>query len=117
MLLGLGVGACGSDDTGGTIEGGDTGAGGQPREIDIKAANFAFDPTKVLAAAGEDVRFVISNADSVEHNLTIEGLDVDVDVEAGKTAKAPASLDLKAGTYDYHCEYHPAQMTGSFTVT
>ena len=118
VLLGVTLTACGSDDNGGTIEGGGDAAGsGQPREIDIKASNFAFDPTKVLAAAGEDVQFLVSNADSVKHNLTIAGLNVDIDVEPGKTAEAPANMDLKAGTYDYTCEYHPAQMSGSVTVT
>ena len=117
VLLGVTLTACGSDDNGGTIEGGGDATASGPREIDIKAANFAFDPTKVLAAAGEDVQFLISNADSVKHNLTVTGLDIDVDVEPGKTAEAPVINDLKAGTYDYTCEYHPAQMTGSFTVT
>ena len=117
VLLGVTMTACGSDDNGGIIEGGDTAPSDQPRQVDIKASNFAFDPTKVLAAVGEDIQFVISNADSVKHNLTIPGLNIDVDVEQGKTAEAPVSMDVKAGTYDYTCEYHPAQMSGSVTVT
>lgn len=117
LLLGVVLAGCGSDDTGGTVaEPPDTEAGTDVTKIDVKAANFAFNPTEIPLKAGEDVQFVIDNGDQVKHNLTIEGLGVDQDVEGGQSAEAPLTQDMKAGTYNYVCEYHP-QMTGTVTVT
>jgi len=118
LLSGLVLAGCGSDDTGGTIaEPPDTEAGAVVTKVAVKAAGFAFNPTAISLTAGEDVQFVIENGDEVEHNLTVEGLDVDQDVAGGKTAPAEVTEDLKAGTYQFHCEYHPAQMQGTVTVT
>ena len=130
LLVTLGVAGCGSDDNGGVVEGGDTtdttaatattgGSpdGGQAKTVEVKAANFAFDPTAIQLTAGEMVVFSISNGDTVKHNLTIEGFDVDQDVDGGATAEGPAVTVPGAGTYKYSCEYHPAQMQGTVTVT
>lgn len=119
VLSGVVVAGCGSDDddeaaTGTTAAAtGTTAAAGAP--VELKTADFAFDPTALELTAGEAVTFVVDNADSVKHSLTIDGTDVDEDLEPGKTTEVPATLD--AGTYTFHCEYHPAQMQGTITVT
>ena len=135
IVVGVVTGACGSDDddvdttadttaptaadttvvtTGGSADTtGTTGSGGA-RTVALKAVNFAFNPTQLNLEAGQPVTFVIENGDSVKHNLTVEGMDVDQDVEPGKTAEADATP--KKGTYEFTCEYHPAQMQGTFTV-
>jgi plastocyanin len=108
------VAGCGSDkksDDAGTADSG----GAAAKTVDIKAANFSFTPSAVELKAGDKVTFSVTNGDTVEHNLTIEDLKVDTDVEAGKTATVSATP--KAGTYQYHCEYHPQKMTGTITVT
>ena len=113
-LSGVVLAGCGSDDNGGTVaEGPDASA----KMVQVNAINIAFNPTDIELTAGEDVQFVITNGDQVEHNLTVEGLDVDQDVEGGKTVDAPVTKAVKAGTYKFHCEYHPAQMQGTVTVT
>ena len=85
--------------------------------LTLVATNFQFDKTTLTATAGDDVTFVIKNeATGTEHNLTIEDLKVNKDVEAGKSAQQSVTA-LKAGTYQYHCEYHPSQMTGTLTVS
>ena len=84
--------------------------------LTLVAANIKFDKTALTATAGSTVTFVIKNEDSTEHNLSIEDLEVDKDAEAGESAQQTVS-DLKAGTYEYHCEYHPSAMTGTLTVS
>lgn len=121
LLSGLALVGCGSDDNGGAIvvptsdTGGDGGA--VVKKVDITAAGFAFDPTAIALTAGEDVQFVIANSDGVLHNLTVEGLGVDQDVEGENTATSDTASDLKAGTYEYRCKYHPQQMEGTVTVS
>src|SRR5215208_5714529 len=81
---------------------------------DITAKDFAFDPSEVTLEAGKEVTIVLTNEDSAEHNITAEDLDVDADAEGGETGQATVTPD--AGSYDFHCKYHPDQMTGTITV-
>lgn len=111
---GVVLAGCGSDDNGGVVA---EGSGPSAKMVQVNAINIAFNPTDIPLTAGEDVQFVITNGDQVEHNLTVEGLGVDQDVDGGKTAEAPVTKAVKAGTYKFHCEYHPAQMQGTVTVT
>lgn len=120
VLSGLVLAGCGSQDTGGTIEVPDDTAatsGATIKKVEVKAANFAFEPTAITLTAGENVQFFITNGDQVKHNLTVEGLGVDQDADASETAEAPVTMGLKAGTYKYRCKYHPAQMRGEVVVT
>jgi plastocyanin len=84
--------------------------------LDIVATNFQFDKTALSAASGKAVTFTITNNGTVAHNLTIPELKINTDVQPGKTATATAT-PTKAGTFEYHCEYHPTQMKGTLTVS
>lgn len=106
VLLGFAavmVAGCGSDS--------DSASG---TTVDITAANIAFSNTAIRTTAG-DITFVVTNDDAIEHNLTIEGGKADKDVEAHKTVKVKANLP--AGTYAFHCEYHPDTMKGTIVVS
>jgi len=92
----------------------DSSSGGSGTQVALHIHNYAFDPAQLQLKAGQTVTFVVDNADAVEHNLTIDGLKVNKDVSASKTAKA--TTKLAPGTYTFHCEYHPKQMTGTVTV-
>jgi cytochrome c oxidase subunit 2 len=107
VLVGLGLSGCGSSDG--------PAAGGSGNQVPVHVKGYSFDPAQLQLKAGQTVTFVVDNADPVEHNLTIDGLKVNQDVSGGKTAKVKA--ELAAGTYAFHCEYHPKQMTGTVTVT
>ena len=99
---------CGSDDNGSKA----SSSGGAT--VKVEAADFSFDPTSISLTADEASTLEIDNKGKVEHNITIEGTDVNKDLEAGETTKV--SVKAKAGTYKFHCKYHPTQMTGTVTV-
>jgi plastocyanin len=76
----------------------------------LAIANYTFSP---LTVNGGDT-ITVTNADSVEHTVTIasQGVDVKVPANGQTTFTAPA----KAGTYALTCDFHK-QMNGTLTVT
>lgn len=82
----------------------------------LVAQGISFNTTKLNFKAGQKVTVTIQNKDSVEHNFTFEAAKANKDVEGGETAKATFTVPA-AGTYEFHCEYHPNQMKGTVTVT
>ncbi len=79
----------------------------------ITAKDFSFTPTAVQLTAGSNT-LKVTNSGSAKHNLTVEGLKVNKDLPPGATQTV--SVTAKPGTYKFHCEYHPTQMTGTITV-
>ena len=81
--------------------------------IALSAKDFAYSPTSLSApAGGGTVKF--TNTGTVEHNFTVDGKGISKDAEAG--GSATVKVDLPAGTYQFHCKYHPTQMKGTLTV-
>ena len=97
--------ACSSSGSSGKASGGNT--------VSLTAKDFSYTPTAVSVKQGK-VTFSVENSGSVEHNLSIEDLKVNKDVEAGKSASV--TVDAKPGTYAFHCEYHPTKMKGTITI-
>ena len=86
---------------------------GSGATIALSAKDFAFTPTSLsVPSAGGTVKF--TNTGTVEHNFTVDGKGISKDAEAGKSATV--KVDLPAGTYQFHCKYHPTQMKGTLTV-
>ena len=124
LLAAAALGACGSSSSssgsGGSPYGGGSSkttstsaaaAGGA--SIALSAKDFAFTPTALtVPSGGGTVKF--TNTGSVEHNFTIDGQSVSKDAEAGSSASV--KVDLPAGSYKFHCKYHPTQMKGTLTV-
>lgn len=80
----------------------------------LTAKDFSFSPTAMNLTAGKAVTIKATNDGSVKHNLTIPGLKVNTDLPSGSTKSV--TVTPKAGTYEFHCEYHPTQMKGTITV-
>jgi plastocyanin len=82
--------------------------------VELEADNFYFKPTAITLTAGKQATIVVKNEGSTEHNLTVEGLGVSKDIQSGKSEKVPVTA--AAGTYPFHCQYHPSQMMGTITA-
>ena len=118
LVIGLAVvalmgAACGGDDDGGSTEETTENGGGGGGSVTLTAADFAFDPTDLSAAAGDTIEFV--NEDDTEHNFTAEDAGIDEDVDAGGSTTVDLT-GVEAGSYDFFCEYHP-DMKGTLEVS
>jgi plastocyanin len=84
-----------------------------PREIDVGAVDFAFEPDDASVAAGGKV--TLTNKGQAPHTLTLDDVRVDtgtVDPGASAEVTAPDA----PGSYSYRCTVHPAQMRGVLVV-
>ena len=84
-----------------------------PREIDVGAVDFAFEPKDASVAAGGKV--TVTNNGQAPHTMTLDDVDLDTgNIDPG------ASADLTApdapGSYSYRCAVHPARMRGVLVV-
>ncbi|MGH2663439.1 MAG: cupredoxin domain-containing protein [Actinomycetota bacterium] len=107
VLIGavLALAACGGSE--------DTGGGGGGGGTSLSMVDNAFEPVDLTVSAGTSLD--VSNDGENLHNITIEGTDIDQDVEAGQSAGV--AIDAEAGEYTMFCEYHRgAGMEGTITV-
>jgi plastocyanin len=97
----LALAACGGEDAGG-------GGGGTLSMIDNE-----FDPASLTVSAGDSLE--VSNDGANLHNITIEGTDIDEDVEPGQSTSV--TIDADPGEYTMFCEFHRSGgMEGTVTV-
>ena len=102
------VGACGG---GGAGDGG-TG-GGEAIATTLSMVDNAFEPSALSVASGSELQ--LTNDGQAPHNLTIEGTEIDEDVDAGQSGSV--TVDAEPGDYTMFCEYHrDAGMEGTVTI-
>lgn len=112
----LSAAACGgsSDDTD------DSAAEDEPaasvRAVEVKATDFAFEPTAIEVEPGETVDVSFTNAGNVAHTLTAEDLDFDHEAAVGHEVRAAFTAPDEDATIEYVCRFHPSQMTGEIVV-
>jgi plastocyanin len=94
-------------------------------QLDIVAQNTAFDPTCMIAPASEAFTINFDDKDSVsatgQHNIAILDKQGGTALFTGDPVDGPKQVPydveaLKAGTYFFQCDFHPAQMTGTLQV-
>ena len=90
--------------------------GGTENEIKLVAQGFKFDKTSLDLKAGSSYTVEVTNGDSAEHSFTFEAASVDQDVEGNEDATVTFTAPA-AGSYEFHCKYHPTAMKGTITVT
>jgi plastocyanin len=90
--------------------------GGGDNELKLVAKGVKFDTTSFDLKAGSSYSLEVTNQDGVEHNFTFSAAKADQDVEANEDAKVSFTAPA-AGSYEFHCKYHPTVMKGTITVT
>jgi hypothetical protein len=94
-------------------------------QLDIVAQNTAFDPTCMIAPASQAFTINFDDKDSVsatgQHNIAILDKQGGTALFTGDPVDGPKQVPydvdaLKAGTYFFQCDFHPAQMTGTLQV-
>jgi plastocyanin len=106
--------------------GGGPGGAPPPSAPVLTAANTAFNPTTLkLTAEGGKVTIHFDNKDAgIQHNVAIfNGTDATAPVIfRAPFVTGPATKDFTfdappPGTYFFHCDVHPQQMTGTITIS
>ena len=94
--------------------------------ISIEMEDNFFRPDTFTVKATEEVSIEARNTGAAIHNLRIAGADGSYDtsddfvsdpgtVRAGATATLTATF-AAAGSFDFRCDFHPVEMTGTITV-
>lgn len=101
----------------------------QPPTISIQMGDYRFSPDEISVVAGQTVHLELHNTDTLTpHNFTLKektaGLDIDVDVGAGKT-RTVEFVPQWPGSYTFFCNkklpfmksHRDRGMTGTLIVT
>jgi len=84
--------------------------------ITLDASEFAFSPTCIEAVGGEAVEVTVTNGGSALHNLSVDSLGIDEDVETGETTTVEVTLP-DSGSLPFVCKYHVSNgMQGAFVI-
>jgi plastocyanin len=83
-------------------------------KVEVELDDDYFEPTVLEGKAGERVTLELKNEGGSEHNLTIDELNIDQDVEPGDETELEVTFP-DSGTLTFYCKYHRGQgMAGAF---
>lgn len=88
-----------------------------PVALSIETSEFAFAPKDVVLT-GRSANVTLVNKGTIEHDLTIDSLNVKILAPVGETGTGSLS-GLAPGTYPFYCSvagHKEAGMTGTLTV-
>lgn len=120
------LGACGSGgdsasegaSTGSESAASGGGGGGGETAITLVAKDTSFDQEKLEIPAGEAVTITFDNQDDIEHNLDIMTPSGDkTEIKKGPVTQELMLTVDEPGDYEFQCDVHAGQMTGTLTVT
>jgi plastocyanin len=89
--------------------------GGADSELKLVAKGVKFDKASFDLKSGSSYTVEVDNQDGIEHNFTFKAANASQDVEANEDAMVTFTAPA-AGSYEFHCKYHPAAMKGTITV-
>ena len=110
------LGACGSDDSGGSDSSGTNGdnGGGTTQTVEVTASDFKFDPTSLSVDPGAEVEVTLTNDGDTAHTFTVSDMDLEIKADPGASATGTFTAP-DSGTLDWVCSFH-SQMTGTITI-
>jgi len=117
VVIGLLAAACGGSNGSDTTVA-PTATTPSGTEVTIRTTEFTFLPEDIEVPAGVPVTLVIVNEGVVEHDFTIEEIDLHVLIQPGETKRE--TVTFTAGRYDVHCTvpgHHAAGMTGTLVAS
>jgi len=93
---------------------------------DVEMGDNFFRPNNLVAAVGQKVIINLRNGGQAIHNMRQAGADNEYDsdddvasnpdvIPPGATATLEITID-QAGTFNFRCDFHPVDMTGTLTV-
>jgi plastocyanin len=91
--------------------------GGQQTTFEIDMVDLAFQPTELKIPANTDVTITAVNKGALPHTFTVPGVADTGEVPAGQSIDV--KVNLKPGTYDFHCAvpgHEAAGMVGKLVV-
>jgi uncharacterized cupredoxin-like copper-binding protein len=84
----------------------------------VTTVDLAFEPKEFTIAADTDVTVTITNDGALQHDFTIDELDVASDLFDGGSS-GTVTINAPAGTYEFYCSvpgHKEAGMIGTLTV-
>ncbi|MGE0544271.1 MAG: cupredoxin domain-containing protein [Dehalococcoidia bacterium] len=90
--------------------------------ITVTAKDNEFEPKSFTAPAETAVTVTLDNKGAALHNFALvdqkgpDGKEIQTELIAGGKSDT-VEFTLPAGTYDFHCTVHPAEMRGTLTVS
>lgn len=86
-----------------------------PRVVEIQAKKFSFTPDRVTIRKGETVTLRLISTDRT-HGFFQRGLNVDADIQAGKTTDVTLTPE-KPGLYPVICDHYCGWGHGGMAMT
>ncbi len=95
-------------------------------KLDVTIGDTFYEPAQLNVFAATKFKIRLTNTGTFVHNLRIAGNDKTFDtdddlvttpdiIKAGEAGELVGQID-KTGTYQFKCDFHPTQMTGTITV-
>lgn len=82
---------------------------------DLVNGSNRYHPSVLVAFAGDDIQFNVTNRGEGEHGFTVTGLDISDVIDEGDTQEYMAS-NVEAGVYPFFCQLHAGHIRGQLVV-
>jgi len=85
----------------------------------VAMSEMKFEPSALTVKSGAEVEIGLSNPGDTKHNLTIDDLDIDEDLDNGDATSFTFTAPTIPGEYKIYCDvpgHETAGMVGTLTV-
>jgi plastocyanin len=82
---------------------------------DLVNGSNRYHPATLVAFAGDDIQFNVTNRGEGEHGFTVDGLGIADVIDEGETREYMAS-SVAPGVYPYYCQLHAGHIRGQLIV-